>query len=233
MPALRGFVTMPRCAAVLAVCAALASPGAAAAQQPAGRADPSAAPAQSTAGIAKPVIVSRAEWRAKAAKPGMEPQTVTGIILHNTGVRKNPAVSLENKMRGLQSFSQNPGQVSPGHSKPAWPDVPYHFYIDATGRIAEGRDAGFAGDTNTNYKTAGFIQVVVEGDFEKEAPGAAQMNALRDLLTWLLFWNGLSTANVSTHKDHAATDCPGKNFTAAVPDLLTQVNGRLAPALNH
>jgi hypothetical protein len=163
----------------------------------------------------------------------MTPHNVVGIILHHTGVRRNPAISLETKMRGLQSFSQSPGEVSPGHRKPAWPDVPYHFYVDAKGRIAEGRDVHFAGDTNTHYDTAGFIQIAVEGDFEKETPGPEQLTAVHDLLMWLLLMGGLSDGNVSMHMDHAQTDCPGKNFKAVLPGLLSQVRDRLAPVENH
>jgi hypothetical protein len=218
---------MPRCAAILALCSALAS-GVAVAEPLSNGDDAHVRPAQPATDISRPVIVSRAEWRAKAPGPGMAPQTVTGVILHHTGVRKNPAVPLENKMRNLQSFSQKPGEVSPEHRKPAWPDVPYHFYVDAAGRIAEGRDVGFAGDTNTNYNTAGFIQVAVEGDFEKETPGPAQLDAVRELLTWLLLWSGLSAENISMHMDHAQTDCPGKNFKTALPDLISRIREKLA-----
>jgi hypothetical protein len=220
-------MTMLRCAAILAFCSALAS-GVAVAEPLSNGADAHMRPAQGAADISKPVIVSHAEWRAKAPGPGMTPQTVTGIILHHTGVQKNRTVSLENKMRNLQSYSQKPAEVSPGRWKPAWPDVPYHFYVDATGRIAEGRDVGFAGDTNTNYNTAGFIQIAVEGDFERETPGAAQLNAVQDLLTWLLLWNGLSAENISVHMDHAQTDCPGKNFKAALSDLMSRIRDKLA-----
>jgi hypothetical protein len=180
--------------------------------------------------LPSPVIVTRESWHAKRPTPGMEPQVISGIILHNTGVRKNFNSSIESKMRGLQNFSQNPGEVSPGHLKPAWPDVPYHYYVDAVGRIAEGRSINFAGDTNTNYKTSGFIQVVVEGNFEKEVPGAEQLAALRDLLVWLLRSRRLSPENISVHKDHAPTDCPGRNFIVALPSLLAQVNAKFASA---
>jgi hypothetical protein len=175
-----------------------------------------------------PFILTRQAWGAKQALPGMKPQLVGGIILHNTGVRKNRGTSLESKMRGLQNFSQSPGEVSPGQIKPSWPDVPYHFYVDSAGRIAEGRDTNFAGDTNTNYDTSGYIQIVVEGDFEKEAPSKEEISALHDLLAWVLHSRGLTVESITVHKDHASTDCPGRNLMAVLPNLLAQVKRRLA-----
>jgi hypothetical protein len=164
-----------------------------------------------------PPLVTRDKWQARPALPGMAPQTPTGIIIHHTGERQNLRLPIETKLRNLQSFSQRVAPLASGRSKPAWPDVPYHFYVDAIGRIAEGRNVRFAGDTNTGYDTRGYIQVVVEGDFEKEQPAPEQMSALRDLLAWLMLsWN-IGNERISVHKDHAPTDCPGRHFLAMLP----------------
>jgi len=177
----------------------------------------------------RPSIMSRQEWNAKPPFPGMKPQRITGIILHHTGILKKPSLSLKTKMQNLQSFSQRPGLVSPRHSKPVWPDVPYHFYIDALGHIAEGRDAHFAGDTNTPYNTSGYIQIVIEGDFDKEEPGQAQLDALRDLLNWLFASYRLSRDSVTPHKDHAPTTCPGQLFMNVLPGFLSQLSTPARP----
>lgn len=173
-----------------------------------------------------PPIVSREHWRARLALPGMQPQSIKGIVLHHTAARKNPRLSLEDKIRGLQTFSQRPGQVSPSHQKPAWGDVPYHFYVDVAGRVAEGRELRFSGDTNTNYDTSGYIQIAVEGDFDKEMPEPAQLSSVRDLVAWLsLSWD-VPANMIGVHNALAATRCPGVNFMAALPPLLAQVAER-------
>jgi hypothetical protein len=172
----------------------------------------------------EPAILSRQDWQAKPPLPGMKPQSVIGVILHHTGVAKNRSISLQAKMQNLQSFSQRPGLVSPNHSKPSWPDVPYHFYVGATGQIAEGRDVNFAGDTNTGYDTSGYIQIAIEGDFEKEKPDSNQLNAVRKLLAWILISHSLPSGSITVHKDHAPTDCPGRNFLIILPKLLSEVS---------
>jgi N-acetylmuramoyl-L-alanine amidase len=166
-----------------------------------------------------PVIVSREKWGAKPAAEGLQAHTPTAVILHHTGVAQSTKHSLEEKMRGLQSYSQSEAEVYPGHIKGIWPDVPYHFYIDMAGKTAEGRNINYAGDTNTGYDTIGYVQIVLEGDFEKESPSKEQLTALDNLLIWLtLSWN-IPNDRITVHLDHAQTDCPGKNFMSVLPGL--------------
>jgi hypothetical protein len=170
-----------------------------------------------------PVVIGREGWSAKPALPGLKTHKVTGIILHHTGERQNARATIETKMRNLQAFSQRPGRVSATYTKPAWPDVPYHFYVDMHGGIAAGRDPQFAGDTNTGYDPSGFIQVVIEGDFEREEPSRHQVDATRSLLVWLTLRSNLTPDRISTHRDHTQTACPGRNFARVFPTLLEQV----------
>jgi len=163
---------------------------------------------------AKPVIVGRSDWGAQPAHEElMRRQVPTAIIIHHTGERRRPHASLEKKLRNLQKFSMRAGYISEtGRKKPVWGDVPYHFYVDHLGRIGEGRPVLFAGDTNTGYKTDGYIQVVVEGHFDREKPTLAQLSALGTLVIWLATTYGIVSENITGHDEHASTDCPGRNL---------------------
>ena len=174
----------------------------------------------------KPEIISRDKWGAKPAGEGLRPHNPIAVILHHTGVAQNAKYTLEQKMRGLQNYSQSVEEVSPGHVKSMWPDVPYHFYIDMAGSIAEGRNVNYEGDTNTAYDPSGYIQIVLEGDFEKENPGKEQLTALEGLLVWLMHsWN-ISNERLGVHLDHAQTDCPGKNFISVLQDVRLRLTKR-------
>jgi N-acetyl-anhydromuramyl-L-alanine amidase AmpD len=128
----------------------------------------------------------------------------------------------------LQSFSQTPGRVN-DKPKPVWGDLPYHFYIDAAGRIGEGRDVNYAGDSNTRYNTADRLQIVLEGNFDKDQPTPEQLRALDQLVIWLATKYRVPSSKISGHNDHAPTDCPGRNLKSYLPQLRDKVTKASPP----
>jgi hypothetical protein len=117
------------------------------------------------------------------------------------------------------------GSASPSISsrlRPAMPcKSPYSPAVDST--TPRGRDLHFSGDTNTNYDTTGFIQVVVEGDFESEVPSAEQLSSLTGLLRELSITWKIPVSKISVHQQHASTDCPGRNLMTYLPAIIKQV----------
>lgn len=168
----------------------------------------------------QPAIVSREEWGAKPRLEGARPHTIRLLTIHHTGVKSNPNRSLEDKLRGLQAFSQREDKLASGRTKPAWPDIPYHYYISHDGRIGQGREWFFAGDTNTEYDPAGHLLFVLEGEFDQETPTEAQLKSLRELTVWAVWKWRLSSDKIAGHKDVSAqTACPGKNLDQYLPEL--------------
>jgi hypothetical protein len=176
----------------------------------------------------RPEIVSREAWGAQSPNTElMQEQKPAEIIIHHTGALQQPWVSLEAKLRGMQNFSMNPGKVGLV-AKPAWGDILYHYYIDLSGKIAEGRDVSFAGDAATNLDNDDRIQIVLEGDFEREQPPKAQLESLTRLITWLAAVYGIAPANISGHSDHEQTGCPGKNLKVYLEELRKAVRAEFA-----
>jgi hypothetical protein len=183
-------------------------------------------PAES-AQIAEPLILPRAAWGALPPNAGlMTEQKPAEIVIHHTGERQQPKLPLETKLRGLQGFAMSPGKVG-SLSKPAWGDVPYHYYIDVSGRIGEGRDPGFQGDSVTAFDNEDRIQVVVEGDFEREEPAKPEIESLTKLVIWLAAKYVISPEAISSHGDHDRTDCPGKNLKPYLEDLRKAVRAEV------
>jgi hypothetical protein len=170
-------------------------------------------------------FLSRRAWGANPPVLVMERHTPASITIHHTATRQNPQRPLADKMRGLQRFSQTESPLASGRIKPVWGDIPYHFYIDAAGHIAEGRALRFVGDSNTAYDPAGHLQIVLEGNFEEEVPTPAQLESLARLTWWHARRWGVSADSIFVHRDHAETLCPGRNLEHYIPWLQTYVGG--------
>jgi hypothetical protein len=167
----------------------------------------------------RPQIISRSEWGANKPVGEARKHKIEFITIHHTGTNQRADILTTTKMRNLQAFSQREDKLASGKTKPAWFDIPYHFYIAVDGQIAMGRELKYVGDTNTEYDPTGHALVVLEGSFNKEQPSAAQIDSLKQIVAWLARKYKVPAANIKGHSDYAKTACPGENLKALLPEL--------------
>src|SRR5699024_2136542 len=105
----------------------------------------------------------------------------------------------------------------------------YHYLIGLDGTIYEGRDARYAGDTNTTYDTRGHLLIAVMGNYNKQEPTSLQIESISQLMGWAVKEYKLTAEDISAHYKEADTGCPGKTlrklfeegvFQQKVKDLL-------------
>lgn len=180
--------------------------------------------------IPAPDIVTRAEWGAHPPVLTLQPHVLRRVTIHHTATRTNPDRSLEDKLRGLQAFSQREDRLSDGRVKPQWADIPYHFFISEDGRIGECRDVAYPGDTNTPYDPTGHLLIVLEGNFMEEEVNEAQWKSLVHLTSWLVAQHRLSPNTIQSHRDFVSTLCPGDNLWDRLPELREAVKKMTRPA---
>lgn len=167
----------------------------------------------------KPEIISRSAWGAKAPVLEGKKHKIEYITIHHTATKQRKDVPIATKLRNLQAFSQRDDKLASSKVKPAWFDIPYHYYISVDGKIGEGREIDFAGDTNTEYDPTGHALIVLEGSFDTEEPTAGQIDSLKKMVAWLAEKYKISADKIKGHKDYAQTGCPGSNLEKMLPDL--------------
>lgn len=147
---------------------------------------------------------------------------ITHVTLHHTGSAEplRPQDDPVQKLRGLQSW---------GARDRNWWDVPYHFLIDLDGRVYEGRDYRYMGETNTTYDPAGHFLISVIGNYERQEATPAQLDAIADLMAWALGRFDLPLDRIGGHYHYATTGCPGQYLRQYLEDgtLHRMVRSRL------
>ena len=150
------------------------------------------------------------------------PHRITHVTLHHTGSAEplHPHDDPAAKLRGLQSW---------GARERNWWDVPYHFLLDLEGRIYEGRDWRFMGETNTAYDPGGHFLISVIGNYERQEPTDAQIAAIADLMAWAIDEFDLPLDRIGGHYNYASTGCPGQHLRRYLEDgtLRRMVESRL------
>lgn len=151
------------------------------------------------------------------------PHRITHVTLHHTGdsrplAREDDPVT---RLRGLQSW---------GATDRNWWDVPYHYLLDLDGRIFEGRDWRYMGETNTTYDPGGHFLISIIGNYSRQEATPAQLESIADLMAWALKEFDLPLDRIGGHYNYASTDCPGTHLRKYLEDgtLKRMVAARLS-----
>lgn len=133
------------------------------------------------------------------------------IVLHHTASEKASVESIHEEHLKRKDASGNP-----------WLGIGYHFVIgngngmpdgevEPTFRWRQQLQGAHAGSTDPAYNQQG-IGICLVGNFEKHAPTAAQLTAMKKLVRKLKGNYRVASKNVIGHRDVRATECPGKLF---------------------
>ncbi|MBA4294242.1 N-acetylmuramoyl-L-alanine amidase [bacterium] len=173
-------------------------------------------------------LYRRGDWGAKPVVLEMEPHRIDRITIHHTGVAQVKTRPFFDKLRGLQAWSQREDELAGGRKKPQWADIPYHYYIDWRGDVAECRPIELPGDTNTTYDVRGHALVVIEGSFPTDEFNRDQRRKLEKVVLWLADRFDVPADRIAGHVDFAPgeTDCPGSSVMEYLPELRRVVRAK-------
>jgi hypothetical protein len=149
-------------------------------------------------------IIARSAWTSappdtRSANPM---RTISRITLHHEGA--SPFTATDNA-----SVAARLEAIRKGHRRRGWADIGYHYVIDPSGRVWEGRDLRLQG-AHVAQQNENNLGIMVLGNFEQQRPTNAATNRLDALVTECMRRHRVSVRNIYTHRELAATSCPGR-----------------------
>ena len=186
-----------------------------------------AAPSVAAASPLEPKVIPRAQWHAARTGPEVDPMgTPRRITVHHEG-KEFYGTTVGDALREVRNIQSSHQHVN------HWADIGYHYVIDPTGAVIEGRPMSLQGahagqkDKAGKSPNEGNIGISLLGDFNKQRPTSAQLRSLEQLVAYLRNRYKIPTQEIWTHNEIrlrfglAATACPGKNLRGIVEEMRT------------
>lgn len=171
-----------------------------------------AAPEVATQGR-KGRILPRTTWGARKAVLGRlnRERGWRRITIHHSGIN-----SSELGRKDLPSVSEALRKMQRNHiEQEGWGDIGYHFLIDPSGRVFEGRAAAYQGaHAGNNALNENNVGICVLGHFDEERPTHAALTSLTGLIESIRKQHAIPRSQVFGHKELKATECPGRALDA-------------------
>ena len=153
-----------------------------------------------------PGVIPRSQWarygpNVRLADPMVR---IDRMTVHHDGMPPTQITSMAAAATRIE-------QIRRGHRSRGWADIGYHYIVDPQGRVWEGRPITLQGAhvKNQNRHNLG---VLVLGNFEIQRPTAAATATVERFLVEQMHRYRVPLSRVYTHRELAATACPGRNL---------------------
>lgn len=127
------------------------------------------------------------------------------IVLHHSATRRDGTTfkAINNYHKGKWNFKSALGYY-----------IGYHYFIDAKGKIYQGRkDEETGAHCKEEKKNYDGIGICLAGNFDEELPSSEQLLSLKKLTSELMIKHKILKSNLKFHRDYAPyKTCPGKNI---------------------
>ncbi|MEW6744889.1 MAG: peptidoglycan recognition family protein [Planctomycetota bacterium] len=185
----------------------------------------------SDAGELAVILHGRAEWKAAPLRTDRaDPMTSAyRITVHHSGIEEPSRLAADETARIIRNIQAD-------HLRRGWADIGYHYLVDTSGRVWEGRprewQGAHAGNSTLN---AGNIGISLLGNFEVQKVTEAQKRSLATLLALLCKMHGIDAGHIYTHRELHGTLCPGAHLQTFVDELRhrMRVSGLAAASSPH
>ncbi len=101
--------------------------------------------------------------------------------------------------------------VCTGHCERNYGDIGYHFVVDVTGRVWQGRSLAYVG-AHVSGQNRENIGIMLLGNFEVQGPAAEQLGALKRVVAVMCRHYGMNWSSVYGHRDLGHSACPGASL---------------------
>lgn len=157
-------------------------------------------------------VVSRSKWtlanpRTLILKPA---EYFDRITVHHSGA--------VNTHRGVEEVARDMEAILLVHNERDFGDIGYHFVIDASGRIWEGRSLAYEG-AHVAGQNENNIGIMLLGNFGEQDLSAAQKTTLAALVERLSQQFQIKSHRLYGHRDLGHSLCPGQKLYDYVHEL--------------
>lgn len=169
----------------------------------------------------------------------------SGLVQRSSWSRGNPVPALMDRMLPINRITVHHDGMSPftataqsaaasrieairrAHRNQNWGDIGYHFLIDPSGRVWEGRPLAWQG-AHVKDNNEGNIGICVLGNYEQQSITDRQVFALDNFLASTMRQYRIAKNRVYTHREFRPTACPGRSLQARMDTMRTSRSSALA-----